>query len=166
METTKQTSQEYFKILSKLHLAMIIGVFFMGLIVAFLITSGTMSNDMGDLNETFLYIVSIAVLGGLYASNWIYKYKLRGLKEENDLKTKMTNYRGIFIHRYTFIVGPAYFSIFAVLLTSNLLLLVFTGISLLFMIYWKPTKTSIINDLELNQQEISIIENPDSIIAY
>lgn len=165
METTTQTSNEYFRALSIVHLALTIGLVCMGLIGFYLIFSGTMSNNMTDLNMTFLYIVPIFILGGLFGSNWIYKNKLSGLKEENDLKTKMTNYRGILIIRYAFLEGPAFFAFVSALLTSNLLFLVFAGLMIIFMIYWRPTKSSVIADLELNQQEIAIVENPDSIIA-
>ena len=165
METTKQTTKEYFKTLSILHLALTIGLVFLGLIGFYLIFSGIMSNNMTDLNMIFYYIDPILIIGGLYGSNWIYKNKLSALKEENDLKTKMTNYRGVIIVRYAFLEGPAFFAFVSALLTGNLIFLAFAGLVIIFMIYWRPTKSSVISDLELNQQEISIIENPDSIIA-
>lgn len=164
METTKQTSNEYFKALSIVHLVLTIGLVFMGLIGFYLIFSGKVSN-MTDLNGVFLYIVPIFILGGLFGSNWIYKNKLNGLKEENDLKTKMTNYRGILILRYAFLEGPAFFAFVSALLTNNLLFLAFAALMIIFMIYWRPTKSSVIVDLELSQREIAIVENPDSIIA-
>ena len=77
----------------------------------------------------------------------------------------MTNYRGVIIVRYAFLEGPAFFAFVSALLTGNLIFLAFAGLVIIFMIYWRPTKSSVISDLELNQQEISIIENPDSIIA-
>lgn len=165
MGTTEQTSKEYFKTLSILHLALTIGVLFFGLIVSFLILTGTMSNDRTDLDSILMYFIPILILGGLLAGNRIYKNKLVGLKESNDLKAKMTNYRSILINRYAFLEGPAFFALVAVMLTSNLFYLVFAGIMVIFMIYWRPTRNSVIADLGLNQQEISIIENPDSIIA-
>ena len=165
METNGQTSKEYFRTLSIIHLALVIGLVLFGPIVSYLILSNTMLNKTADLNKTFIYIVPIFILGGLFGSNWNYKNKLSELKEENDLKTKMTNYRGIFIIRYAFLEGPAFFAFVAVLLTSNLLFLAFAGLMIIFMIYWRPTKNSVIADLELNPQEIATIENPDSIIT-
>lgn len=165
METTKQTSKEYFKTLSILHLALTIGLISIGLVGFYLIISGIMSNNMTELNMIFYYVNSILILVGLFGSNWIYKNKLNGLKGENVLKTKMTNYRGVLIFRYAFLEGPAFFAFVSALLTGNLLFLAFTGLVIIFMIYWRPTISSVIADLELNQQEISIIENPDSIIA-
>lgn len=165
METTKQTSKEYFKTLSILHLALTSGVLFFGLIVSFLILTGTMSNNSTDLDSIFMYLIPVLILGGLFAGNRIYKNKLAGLKESTDLKAKMTNYRSILINRYAFLEAPAFFALVAVMLTSNLLYLVFAGIMIMFMIYWRPTRNSVIADLELSQQEISVIESPDSIIA-
>jgi len=165
METTKQTSKEYFKTLLILHLALTIGLLFLGLIGFYFIFCGIMANNMTDLNAIFLYIVPIIILGGLFGSNWFYKNKLSGLKEENDLKKKMANYRGVLIARYAFLEGSAFFAYVAALLTSDILFLAFVGLMIIFMIYWRPTKRSTITDLELNQQEIAIVESPDSIIA-
>lgn len=165
METIKQTSKEYFKTLSIVHLALTIGLVLFGLVVSFLIFSGKMSIISTYLNIIFTYIVPVLILGGLWGSNWIYKSKLSRLKEEHDLKIKMENYRGILINRYAFLEAPAFFAFVAGILTGNLLFLAGAGLIILFMIYWRPTKNSIIADLELNQEEIALIDNPDSIIA-
>ena len=165
METTKQTSKEYFKTLSVLHLVLTTSLVFLGLIGSFLILSGKISNSMSNQNKIFLYMVPIFTLGGLLFSNWFYKNKLSELKANNDLNIKMTNYRGILIVRYALIEGPTFFAFVAVLKTGNLLCLPFIGLMILAMIYWRPTRNSAIADLELSQQEVAIVENPDSIIT-
>ena len=165
METTKQTSKEFFKTLTIIHLALTFGLVFVGIIGSFLILSGKMTNNGNDLNKIFLYIVPIVSLGGLFFSNLIYKNKLSELKEKNDLNIKMTNFRGVLIVRYAFIEGPTFFAFVATILTGNLVFLAFIVLMILAMIYWRPTKNSVIADLELNYQEVEIINNPDSIIA-
>ena len=97
METTKQTSKEYFKILTIIHFALTLGLVFAGLIGSFLILNGIISNNITDLNKILLYIIPIVSIGSLFVSNWIYKNKLSELKEKKDLNIKMTNYRGILI---------------------------------------------------------------------
>jgi len=165
METTKQTSKVYFKALTIIHLALTLSLVFVGLIGSFLIFSGKMSNNMTDLNEVLLYIIPVFSLGGLFVSNWIYKNKLSELKEKKDLIVKMANYRDILIVRYALMEGPTFFAFVAIMLTGNLVYLAYLILMILFMIYWRPTKNSVIADLELNLNESTIVLNPDSIIA-
>ncbi len=165
METTKQTSKVYFKTLKIIHLALTLGIVFVGLIGSYLIFSGKMSNNMTDLNEVLFYIIPVFSLGGLFVSNWIYKNKLSELKEKKDLNAKMANYRDILIGRYALIEVPTFFAFVAIMLTGNLLYLAYIALMILFMIYWRPTRNSVIADLELNLNESTIVRNPDSIIA-
>lgn len=165
METTKQTTQEYFKTLLILHLALSMGPVFFGLITTFLILGGVISNDATDLNTIFLYLIPIITISGLLSSIWVYKMKLRGLKEEKDFKTKMTNYRSALIIRYALLEGAAFFAILAVILTCDLLFLAFAGLMIILLILWRPTKKLVISDLKLNMLEKAFIEDPESIIA-
>ncbi|HUM46467.1 MAG TPA: hypothetical protein PLD84_06050 [Chitinophagales bacterium] len=165
MEPTTQTSKEYFKALLLLHTAFIAGQVCFGLIVSFLVVSGKVNSGSADLSVVFAYVVPIFVLIGLSGSNYIYKSKLSKLRSSNDLKYKMFNYRVALIIRYAFLEGPTLFAIIVALLTGNLIFLVFAGLLLSFMIYWRPVKNRIIADLGLSTEEVAIINDPDSIIA-
>ena len=165
METVKQTSKEYLKTLSILHLALTVSPVIFGLVGFYLISIGSILIDSAVLDMVFTYIVPVFIVGGVFGSNWIYKNKLNQLKEENDFNLKMSSFRGALILRYALLEGPALFSVVVAMITSNPLFLVFTGIMVGFMFYWKPTKDTVIADLQLSQQEIIILENPDAIIA-
>jgi len=77
----------------------------------------------------------------------------------------MANYRDILIGRYALIEVPTFFAFVAIMLTGNSLYLAYIALMILFMIYWRPTRNSVIADLELNLNESTIVRNPDSIIA-
>lgn len=165
MEPTKQTSQQYFRILSILHLALTLGLVFAGVIGTVLILSGAMSANGTELTGILSYAIPMVSVVGLFLSHLVYKNKLSELKEMIDLNIKMTSYRGVLILRFAIIETPAFFAFVAALLTGNLLFLVYVAMMILFMIYWRPTINSVSADLGLNPNHSAIIRNPDSIIA-
>lgn len=165
METIKQTSKSYFFALTIIHLALVAGIVFFGGIIAFLVTSGAGSPEMSDLETIFLYIVPIFLVLGVVSSFLVYRKRIGDLKDERDLVSKMTGYRGAFIVRLALLEGPGFFAVVVTFLTGNLLFLVFAGIIVAYMIYLRPAKESIANDLGLNYDEIAKIQNPDFLIA-
>ena len=165
METTKQTSKDYFKTLTIVHMALVGGIVFFSFTMEFLILNGINSTEMSELSTTFLYVVSGFVAFGFIASYLIYRKRVRDLKDESELINKMTGYRSAFIVRLALLEGPAFFTIVIVFLTGNSLFLLFAGLIVGYMIYLRPTKEAVANDLELNPDDMSRIQHPDAIIA-
>jgi len=52
----------------------------------------------------------------------------------------------------------------AVFLTNNMTYLVYAGLMIILLGIKRPSMKSAIADLELDQQEIAFLENPDSVI--
>ncbi|MGE5457732.1 MAG: hypothetical protein ACM3RX_05200, partial [Methanococcaceae archaeon] len=77
---------------------------------------------------------------------------------------KMTDYKGAVIARFAFFEGASFFAIVTVMLTGDVRFLLSPLIIILCFFYWRPRITKIETDLDLNPEEISRIENPDSII--
>ena len=50
-------------------------------------------------------------------------------------------------------------------MTANLLFLLLSGLTIVLFIMNRPTKEKAINDLELNQKERALIEDPEAIVA-
>ena len=165
METIKQTSKSYFFALTFIHLALVAGIVFFGGIMAFLVKSEAGSPEMSDLETIFLYVVPIFFVFGIVSSFLVYRKRIAGLKNEQDLISKMTGYRGAFIVRLALLEGPGFLGVVVTFLTGNLLFLVFSGIIVVYMIYLRPVKETIASDLGLNYDEIAKIQNPDSLIA-
>lgn len=165
MARVEQTSKEYFKTLSILHLALTFSPLPLTAIVLYLRCSNSSPFQISGLDTVFLVLVLMFTFFGVLSSYLIYRYKLRRLKEENNLKLKMASYRGVFILRCALLESPALFAVIAVLITSNPIFFVITGMMVIFMFLFRPRKDGVIVDLELSQEEIMIIENPDAIIA-
>ncbi len=165
METIQQTSKDYFKTLAILHLALVSGTLLFGIISYLLFVIDKSSNEFTEISGYFLFLVPIVFIAGLLASYLVYKNKLSSLIEINNLNEKLAYYRGAFLVRLAILEGTAFFAIVSVMLTNNIIFLLFAGLIIIIMIYYKPTRKSIIIDMQLNQQEIVIIENPDAIIG-
>ena len=73
-------------------------------------------------------------------------------------------YREALIIRYALLEGPGIFALVSVFLTNNSEYLIYAAAMLIFILIKKPSIKSAINELELDQTEISKIENPDYVI--
>lgn len=166
METTTQTqtSKEYFKSLKILHIAFILGQIIFGLVIYSWI-SGTIAENSADIINLVIVIISSSVILGIVISNLVYRKKLESVKALNDIKEKMTKYRSILIIRYAIIEAPSYLAIAAAMFTFDPVFLIIAATTIVYMIFKRPTKEAIIEDLGLNQQETEFVGNPDSIIA-
>lgn len=112
-----------------------------------------------------IYVIPLILFGGIALSILLFKRRMESLAQIRDLKEKMSGYRGCLILKYALVEGPALLSILSALITHSVVFLFFALLSIGLLIYWRPTKASVINNLRLKQYEIDIIEKPDSVIA-
>jgi hypothetical protein len=165
METIQLTTKEYFRTLAILHIALILGQVLFAGVVVLLVKSGVSFMNVDNLTGIFLYLVPITGVCGLLGSILVYKNKVNRLKGSGDLKTKMTGYRTAMILRYAIVEVPSFISIIAVMLTGNFMFFLFTGFVIMLMAYWRPSKETIISDLQLDYKEMTTLEDPKAIIA-
>lgn len=162
MTNTQQSSKEFFKLTAILHLAMVLGVVLFGVVVYFFIIDFQHPDTQSEVANLLVYLVPGLVIVGILASNIIYRIKLNTVKGSEDLKTKMMGYREALIIRYALLEGPALFALAAIFITNNVNFMVYAGLLVALMVLKRPTLRTAIMDLELDQQEIAILENPDS----
>lgn len=159
MENLKQTSEGYFKSLGIIHLALIIGQVFFGLLSCFLVLTNSLEPITANLKGVLIYIAPILVLGGFLFSNVLFKKRLKGIDAKSDLMSKLTAYREALILRYGLLEGPSLFSIISYLLTGDILFILLAAVIVLYFIMLSPTKEKAIHDLELNASEEMILED-------
>lgn len=165
MEIVQQHPKEYFRTLKLLHIALILGQILFAFVVVFVFTKGgTMENPQSFIN-IIDYTLLAATVCFIPASFYFFRLKLEKLKAATDLKMKMDGYRSALIVRYTLFEIPSLTSIVAVMLTSNYIYLVVTGMIIVLMLFLRPTKESSIKDLALDISEIAILDDPDAIIS-
>jgi hypothetical protein len=164
MENDRQSSKEYFKFISIIHLAMMLGVILFGIVVYIFIADFQNPDTQSELAKLLVYIVPGSVIAGIIASNIIFRLKLNAIIGSGDLKVKMAVYRESLIIRYILLEGPALFALVAIYMTNNSNFMVYAGLLVVLLAMKRPTIKSAIADLALDQQEIVTLENPESIL--
>ena len=164
MENNQQTTKSYFKMLSIIHLFLVLGIVLFGLVITFIITDFQHQDNDSDLTKLFVYLVPGMVIAGIVASNMISTFKLNALNENSDFKVKLKGYSEILIIRYMLLEFPSLFALVVVFMTSNINYLVYTGLLVILLIIKRPTKKLAIADLKPDQKEMSILESPDSVL--
>jgi hypothetical protein len=165
MENNQQTTRSYFKMLSIIHFFLVLGIVLFGLVVTFIITDFQHPDNDSDLAKLFVYLVPGMVIAGIVASNMISTFKLNALNTNSDFNVKLKGYSEILIIRYVFLDFPSLFALVVVFMTSNINYMVYAGLLVALLIIKRPTKKLVIADLELEQKEISFLEDPNSIIS-
>ena len=165
MENNKQSTKEYFKIISFIHRAILLSVVLFGIVVYFFAADFNHPDTQSELAKLLVFIVPGLVIAGIIASNIIFRVKLNGVIESEDLKVKMAVYRESLIIRYMLLEGPALLAMAAIYMTNNSNFMVYAGLLVVLMAMKRPTKKSCIADLALDQQEIAVLDDPDSTIA-
>lgn len=169
MDSNKLTSRNYFKALSILNLALVGGVVLFGLLISILILTTNASDNSKGFSGIFNYMVPAFAAIGIIAGNNLFKKTLNQSGENLDLdlnlNSKMTNYRGALIIKYALLEGPALFAIIAAFVSHQIYLMAYAGLLVLILLYSRPNVKSTIADLKLDQQESSIIENPEGVVG-
>jgi hypothetical protein len=164
MEQNQQTTKEYFRTFKIIHLGLVMGIVLFGLVVTYFIADFQHPDNESDLAKILVYLVPGLVVGGIVASNVISKIKLNALSENIDLRVKLKGYGEPLIIRYALLEFPALFALVAIFITNNKNYLVYAVLLVVLIIIKRPTIKMAIADLELEQDEIAVVENPDSII--
>lgn len=164
METTQTTSKIYFQMHALIHFFLILGVILLGLIVSVFIADFQHIDQESDLAKLFEYLLPALTGGGIIVCRIVCQFKLNSIKKQSDLRQKLNEYGSAMIIRCALLEVPAVIAIAAVFATSNPIYFIYCGFMILIMIARRPTLKLTISDLNLGRQEISILEDPDSII--
>lgn len=155
------TSREYFKTIKIIHIAMIMGIIFFG-IVAIFNQSSLGFPIYEQITKIYLILVLVFVVFGIIASNMIYKKKLVKIKEKTSLKEKLEEYRGALIIKFALVEGPAFLLILVFLITGKYFLLGLAALMVGILVFYSPSIEKAINEIELSENEAKILENPDA----
>jgi len=164
METNQQSTNEFFKLTAFIHLALVLGVVVFGIVVYFFVADFQHPDTQSALAQLLVFLVPGLVIAGIVASNVMYRLRLNALRDIPNLKIKLEGYRGSLIIRYVLLEAPALLALVAIFITNNANFLVYAGLMVVLMIIKRPTRKTAMMDLELGQQEISVLEDPDSMI--
>ncbi|MEM6343768.1 MAG: hypothetical protein AAF927_07800 [Bacteroidota bacterium] len=158
------TSKSYFSSLNILFYAMAGGQAIFLMVAFYLRSQGEMGPEDEDLGQLFLIVAAVLLASTQLASRFLIGKRLEAIRKLG-LKSKMNQYRGVFILRLALLEGPALFCIVAYLVTGNFwLMLCAIGMLILFLTYY-PSYNKVVNELELNANERHQVNNPEAVIA-
>ena len=106
-----------------------------------------------DVSDIFTYIVPIAAASGYFIGIFLFQKRIRSLKKEDSLQSKLGTYQTALLVKYALLEGPSVLALIAYHLSGNALHLVI-AISLLAYLYaQRPTKEQLIKEIPLNLEE-------------
>jgi len=160
MQQNVLTSKLYFRSLTIIFSALLAGQVFFTLLTLLLgeIVSG--KEDMSSLIDIFKYFMPFCVLGGIIASIIISKAKLKEARKRDTLKQKLEDYQTLTIVKLAILEGQAFFAIVVFMITGSLIFLGYGLIVTLFFLTQFPMKIKIVEELNLNESDKRLLENP------
>lgn len=158
------TSKDFFSAIQIVHLALMTGVIFPGVLAFYFHYSGFEMKGGEEMNLGLIYIVPVFTVAGVFASKKVFQQKLKDCIAKPNLKEKLDNYRSALILKFALIEGSSFFALIAYFFTGKLLYLGFAGLLLVVLISYRPSKEKLIIDLELNQIEKQLIYDSNAII--
>ena len=162
MGKNQNSTTEYFKLISIIHTALVLGVILFGAIVCLFIADFQHADTQSGIANLFVYLVPGLIMAGIISSNVIFRIKFNALLISEDLKIKLEVYRRASIIRYAFIQLPALFALMVIFMTSDINYLVYAGLMIVLLIIKRPTMKLAISELRLDQEEVAQLKNPDS----
>jgi len=147
----KITQRVFLRTISILYLALLLGPIIFG-IVAYMQTGKTVF-DYKNTNDPFMIFVPTMAIVGFIASNLIFNQQLYYNTHEKPLKKRIIDYQTALVIRYASLEAPALFGVGAYLITGNLLFMLISALVVLYFLFVRPTRSKLINDLELTNDE-------------
>lgn len=136
-----------------LHIALIIVL----LVFWILTTFGKLllvQNGNETIKLTFQYLVPLAIIACITASQMLYNAKLFTINKEMELIKKTDIYRQAFVVKCALLELPAILSLVALVLTGDHLFSLLAAGMIAYLIVQYPNKQKIIDALPLNKSEI------------
>lgn len=153
MQTPSLTPKKFMTTISLIHLALMSGALFFGLIMYTSITDWDFTTPHPE--DVFLFIVPLAALGGIYLGHLLFQKQVRLAATQTTLRGKITGYQTAFLIRMALAEGPAFLAIIAATNTNNLLYLCIGGVLVVYMLLLKPNKERIAGELAFNMTQKS-----------
>lgn len=166
MSQNQQTSKAYFKNLNLIHLAMLAGQILFVIVALYLeLTQTGQHPDEIEGAEIYFMIVAILTVSGILGSKLLYESLTKNAQKKESIIEKMQAYQSALIVRLAILEGAILFAIVVFLLASEMLVLAFAAVLLLFFVGAKPTKQKAITDLRLNKENQKLIEDDSAIVS-
>lgn len=142
-------SKSFLRTLTIVHAALCIGLIFFS-VIAF--TQNCAFEASVD-NDIFIFIVPIVAMVGYFGSKWVYQNLIQNLPESDELSKKLQRYYTATIIKYAIIEAGAFLALFAYYFNGTAMHLVIALCLMLYLVFQRPTKEKLLEELPLNLDE-------------
>lgn len=156
-----QTSREYIRTISVMHFLFIASIVMLGIITCLVYLSRERS-FFQEWNQILIFSNPLTGIIAGVISLFTFKQNIASIRNKSTLKLKLDGYKTVLIKFLTINEVAILITYLSVYLTGNFWHLISVIIPMGFILLKRPTIQSVIRDLDLNQVETSILENPDS----
>lgn len=144
-------SLNFFKVNKLIFIALFLGMtIFAG--VAFVLNTGK-TMMVFDMTNAFTVIVPIFLIGGIYASKFVFNRLIGQIEQAKTLQQKIGVYTTTSIIRFAIIEGAVLLSIVAFLISANLYFLIFTAAGIIYFLSLMPNEEKISKQAHLTYEE-------------
>jgi protein-S-isoprenylcysteine O-methyltransferase Ste14 len=151
--------QDAFRILKKLHLAILLGfILFAGVIIVLFETGQLVAIDPSIERTLQVVAVVVSVAATLIGFNLFKRGILQARNSKGSGEVRMGLYRGACIRWWAMLEGPGLLAVIGFFITGNYAFIALAGLHILILILFRPRKENIIVLLNLNSQEVDRLE--------
>lgn len=159
-----QTSTQFFRTLSTIHLALLGGqLFFLG--IAVVLVEGGAQGEAAELISIFRVVAGVLLAASIAVSRIVFQALVTRARAMTSISSKMGRYRSAQVARWAVTEFPVLFSIVAFIVTHDYWLLAIVAVGSLYFALQYPAKPKAIFDLQLSPQETAMVNDPNAIIA-
>ncbi|MFP4471173.1 MAG: hypothetical protein ACLFPE_10840 [Bacteroidales bacterium] len=156
--------KSFLRAMKIVRIAMIAGLLFYLVLTIFLIYD-LPGGFLGDADPEFTNILTLVVFAFLVivipVGRFIFNSKLKKASEADGLSNKLAAYRSAMIIKWAPVEGVGFFAVAALLLTGSALLYVPALICLALLLIFRPTRETLIADLQLSAEEVIRLDDPE-----
>jgi len=168
MQTQEQTSKQYFRSLTVIFSALLMGQLLFGTMISVInthtpILEGVKNADV--LNASLLIVVALLMIFAIVLGRVLSKAKLKAAKEKPALDQKLNAYRSLTIIRLAFLQAPVFVALISFMLTGNWVFFGLAGLVITIFVMHAPSKNKLADELELSQSDRKLIEDPMTVVT-
>lgn len=161
----KIKSKEYFRTINLIYGAQLVAIIVLAMVAYFLIQQGSLGPENNSLALSFQKVIMVVIPLSLGAGYFLFRIFIRSLRPEMPLTYKMKRYFTANLIRTAFLEIPGILVSVAALITAHQLFLYIVPLILVLFVLFRPTRSVIAQELNLNANERAKLEDPEAIIS-
>lgn len=159
-----QTSTQFFRTLTTIHLALLGGqLFFLG--IAVMLVEGGDQEASQSLNQVLRLPMVMLVVLAVISSRLVFRAMLTKAVRSSSITEKIGKYRSAQVVRWALVEVPILFCGASFIISHDYWLMLIAGLGLVYFILQWPSRQRAIFDLQLSSQETAILNDPNAIVA-